>query len=95
VLAKSYARIHRQNLANFGVLPLTFAHPEDYDSLASGVRFRLQDVRARLRAGAIIEIAVSDGRRIGATLPSSQREIDMIRAGGLIEMTRSVMTAAG
>src|SRR3954467_11474274 len=51
VLARSFARIHWQNLVNFGVLPLTFADPGDYDSLKLGDVIRLSGVHAILRSG--------------------------------------------
>ncbi|MFT5855780.1 MAG: aconitate hydratase, partial [Verrucomicrobiales bacterium] len=41
VVAKSFARIHLQNLANFGILPLTFVEPSDYDRLSQGAILRL------------------------------------------------------
>ncbi|HVW27986.1 MAG TPA: aconitate hydratase [Polyangiaceae bacterium] len=93
VLAKSYARIHRQNLANFGVLPLTFERPEDYESIQPGMRFHLKELRTSLKAGGTVDVDVAGGRRIRAVLPSSQRELEMIGAGGLIEMARSALAA--
>jgi aconitate hydratase len=50
VIAKSFARIHWQNLANFGILPLQFADPGDYDRLDQGDVIRLDDLRAQLSA---------------------------------------------
>ncbi|MFC5213770.1 aconitate hydratase [Streptomyces coerulescens] len=52
VVAKSYARIHWQNLTNFGVLPLEFDDPGDYDRIDTGDRLRLTDLRTALRPGA-------------------------------------------
>ncbi|MFI9585477.1 aconitate hydratase [Streptomyces sp. NPDC052236] len=52
VIAKSYARIHWQNLANFGVLPLEFADPADYDHIDPGDRLRLENLHAALAPGA-------------------------------------------
>ncbi|MCQ4080002.1 aconitate hydratase [Streptomyces sp. RB6PN25] len=52
VVAKSYARIHWQNLANFGVLALEFAHPGDYDRIDTGDRLRLDGLHAALAPGA-------------------------------------------
>ncbi|MBV8911796.1 MAG: aconitate hydratase, partial [Acetobacteraceae bacterium] len=51
VAARSFARIHWQNLVNFGVLPLTFADPADYDRLRQGDVLKLSGVRGSLRAG--------------------------------------------
>jgi aconitate hydratase len=51
VLAKSYARIHWQNLANFGVLPLEFTEPGDYDRIDPGDRLEITDLRTALSDG--------------------------------------------
>lgn len=61
VLAKSYARIHWQNLANFGVLALEFADPADYERISQGDRLCLADARAVLADGAADEGAPADG----------------------------------
>ncbi|WP_369394436.1 aconitate hydratase [Streptomyces sp. CG1] len=52
VIAKSYARIHWQNLTNFGVLPLEFADRGDYDRIEVGDRLRLENLRTALAPGA-------------------------------------------
>jgi aconitate hydratase len=52
VIAKSYARIHWQNLTNFGVLPLEFDNPGDYDRIDTGDRLRLENLRTALAPGA-------------------------------------------
>ena len=51
VLAKTFARIHWQNLVNYGVLPLTFAHTADYDRIAQGDVICLGGLHAALRRG--------------------------------------------
>src|SRR5262249_55573608 len=55
VIARGFARIHHQNLINFGVLPLRFTDPSDYEHLQTGQRLLLQDLRARVESGAVIE----------------------------------------
>lgn len=52
VIAKSYARIHWQNLTNFGVLPLEFDDPGDYDRIDTGDRLRLENLHTGLAPGA-------------------------------------------
>ena len=47
-LVKSFARIHKANLINFGILPLTFENPRDYDLLSQGQTLELPGVRQRL-----------------------------------------------
>ena len=84
IIAKSLARIHRSNLINFGILPLTFASPADYDRLREGVRVSIP--AAALRAGQALTAGVHtpDGSRIAFTVINdlSQTELDIIRAGG-------------
>jgi aconitate hydratase len=52
VLAKGFARIHSENLINFGVLPLTFVDPVDYEGIQAGDMLRLAGLRRSLPAGA-------------------------------------------
>ena len=51
VLAKSFARIHRQNLINYGIVPLLFVEPTDYDRLEKGEVLRVGDLRRKLQRG--------------------------------------------
>ena len=81
VVAKSLARIHRDNLVNFGILPLTFVNPEDYERLAQGLRISLDAStlspggKSVLRAGDM-EIPVSNNL--------TSKELEIIRAGGML-----------
>ena len=89
VVAKSYSRIHWQNLANFGILALEFADEADYDVLEQGSTIRLEGIRDALE---------SDTREIEATLGEDQtltllhrlssRQRDMVLRGGLIPVFR-------
>jgi aconitate hydratase len=63
VIAKSYARIHWQNLANFGVLPLKFADTADYDRIDPGDRLRLDNLRTPLAPGAGSELRLHNTTR--------------------------------
>jgi aconitate hydratase len=89
VLARSFARIHWQNLANFGVLPLTFAEAADYDAVAQGDILRLKRVLDALKAGPAFEIEnVTKSRRLQVRHGYSGRQIDVLAAGGLINWAR-------
>jgi aconitate hydratase len=89
VLAKSFARIHWQNLVNYGVLPLNFAHPADYDRIAQGDLIHLEALHSALRGGAEIQARVgSDEWRITLMHELSPRQIDVLLAGGLINFVR-------
>ncbi|MBW2092247.1 MAG: aconitate hydratase, partial [Deltaproteobacteria bacterium] len=70
-LAKSFARIHKANLINFGILPLTFVRPDDYDGIAEGDAMAIEDVRERILGGAV-EIPVQvGGKAIMTSLDAS------------------------
>ncbi len=83
VIAKSFARIHWQNLANFGVLALEFTDPDDYDSIDQGAVIRLDGIRESLEAGDTITATVDD-REITLRHRLSPRQIQMVLAGGRI-----------
>jgi aconitate hydratase len=88
-LAKTFARIHWQNLVNYGVLPLTFTHTADYDRIAQGDVIRLGGLHAALRRGAEIQARVgSDEWRITLMHELSPRQIEVLLAGGLINFVR-------
>jgi len=94
VLAKSFARIHRQNLVSFGVLPLTFADPDDSDRLEPGSVLTIEDPGGRIAAGPEVEIGLADGGTIAARHDCSDREVAILRAGGLINHVRDRDAAA-
>ena len=91
VMAKSFARIHWQNLVNFGVLPMTFADPATYDRLKPGNKIKIEKFADALAAGNEIEVTIEPG---GAKLKLkhelSDRQIGIIRAGSLINAEREV-----
>jgi aconitate hydratase len=91
VLAKGFARIHRQNLINYGVLPLVFVDPEDYDRLRKGDVLHARDLRRILESGK--EIMLECGRPIAARHGLTEKQVDTILAGGLINWRRKQRTA--
>lgn len=89
VCAVSWARIHWQNLANFGVLPLTFSDADDYEAIESGDELAIDGVFEVLDAGD--EVVVENrtqGTSYAMTHGLSQRQIEMIRAGSLVARVR-------
>ncbi|HEX7354479.1 MAG TPA: aconitate hydratase [Mycobacteriales bacterium] len=86
VVAKSFARIHWQNLANFGILPLRFDDPADYDALEQGASLCLGGLREGLAVGEPLR-ATADGRDITLRHDLSARQVEMVLAGGRIPMT--------
>jgi aconitate hydratase len=91
VLAKGFARIHRQNLINYGVLPLVFVDPEDYDRLRKGDVLHLRDLHRALESGK--EILLECGRPIAAKHGLTEKQVDTILAGGLINWHREQRAA--
>jgi len=86
VAAKSFERIHHENLVNFGVLPLTFTRAADYDAIAAGAALRIDDVRGQLQRGGAIVATLADGTRITLAHTLGAKESAMILAGGLLNM---------
>ncbi|HEX6774546.1 MAG TPA: aconitate hydratase, partial [Methylomirabilota bacterium] len=88
VLAKSFARIHRANLINWGLVPLEFDDPTDYEAIQRDDMLRFDDLRDALHAGR--KIAVTN-ERTGATFHArcllTTRERDLLLAGGLLAQT--------
>ncbi|MDQ0380723.1 aconitate hydratase [Amycolatopsis thermophila] len=87
VVAKSFARIHWQNLANFGILALEFTDPADYDRVEQGHVLRLRGVRAQLSEGE--EITATDTTTetdIALRHRLSPRQVEAVLAGGRIPL---------
>ena len=87
VIAKSFARIHAANLVNAGILPLTFANADDYESIALGDKLVLNDVRSCIKEGREI-VLKANGKEIKLVSSLSGRDRDIILAGGLLEFTK-------
>ncbi|WP_433136628.1 aconitate hydratase [Actinomadura nitritigenes] len=89
VLARGYARIHWQNLVNFGILPLEFADEADYDRVEQGDRLRIEGVRAALEKGAEIGVRnVTKDETYRARHRLSPRQRELVAAGGQIPLLR-------
>jgi aconitate hydratase len=89
VIAKSYARIHWQNLANFGILPLQFTDDADYGHIAAGDDLFVADLRAAVAAGT--DVTIHNRTRNASYLTRhrlSVRQVAMILAGGQIPRLR-------
>ena len=83
VVAKSFARIHWQNLPCFGVLPLTFADPADYDRVGEAQTLIIDDIPGQLREGRSVLTSL-DGKRLMLDHQLSQRQIEILTFGGVI-----------
>jgi aconitate hydratase len=93
VLVKSFARIHRANLINAGILPLTFVNEADYDTISQGDVLALNGIRKLVEDG-VSEITVvnkTTGKEIPVLCELSGRTKDIMLAGGLLDYTRENM----
>jgi aconitate hydratase len=89
VMAKSFARIHMANLCNYGILPLVFANPDDYNFINPGATIIYREIRRHLTSGAV-EIGVElDGGKIEVLLNVSDRMRRMLLAGGALNLVRT------
>ena len=83
VLAKSVERIHRANLINFGIVPFIFDDAKDYDGLEAGDKIELVDIRKAVEGDGKVTVKVG-GKTLTATASLSDREKQLILAGGLL-----------
>jgi len=87
-VAKSFARIHKANLCNFGILPLTFKNPEDYQGLSKGTKVVFREIRKRIEQGET-EIPIEvNGKQIVTLLDVSQRQRQALLAGGTLNLVK-------
>ena len=86
VVAKSFARIHAANLINAGILPLTFENPEDYDKLEQNTALSLENLFEGMENGKIV--MKSGDKEIPLVCSYTQRQIDILKAGGLLAYTK-------
>jgi len=85
VLAKSFARIHQQNLINFGVLALTFVNPSDYDNIQAGDVLRLTDLRRALAdRDQLFTDNITQGTKLQVSCDMTPRQVEFFLRGGVI-----------
>ena len=94
VLVKSFARIHRANLINAGILPLTFVNEADYEKINQGDEIVLADVRADVEAdmSKLTVVNKTTGAEIPVLCELTGRTKDIILAGGLLDYTREQLS---
>jgi aconitate hydratase len=90
ILTKSYARIHRSNLINFGILPLTFKDPDEFLRVQQGDILRITNLRKGLTPGGFLTIENETQKRSFEALHGlNRRETEILLAGGLLNHTAS------
>ncbi len=86
VITKSFARIHAANLINAGIMPLTFVNPDDYDTVNEGDDILLGDVFEAVKNGKMTMTV--GGKSIELACAFTDRQIDILKAGGLLPYTK-------
>ena len=90
VVAKSFARIHVANLINFGIVPLTFENPADYDKLTEGDALAVVGFADGVAsADKLILKDLTNGAEISLCLNATERQRAILGAGGLLNYTRA------
>jgi aconitate hydratase len=90
VLAKSIERIHRANLINFCMVPLTFSDPADFDRLAQDETLEIKGLREAVQNSDEVAVTQADGSTFKAQLTLSQRDRDILLADGLLSFTHKM-----
>lgn len=90
VIAKSFARIHKANLINSGILPLTFVKEEDYEDIDMGDVLKIENAVEQVRSGKnIIVKNLTKGKSFEVRLEVSDRNREILIAGGMINYVKS------
>ena len=89
VLAKSFARIHRANLINSGILPLTFVNEEDFNLIQQDDMLQIENAVDQIFKGELLNVTnLTQNHSFQVSLELSSRQRDIILAGGLLNDTR-------
>lgn len=89
VVAKSFARIHKNNLINNGILPLVFEDPADYDRIAVGDDLKIDDAVDAIGTGRVTLTNVTKNESYPLSIEISERQREMLVAGGLINRMKA------
>ncbi|PBB07122.1 MULTISPECIES: aconitate hydratase [Salimicrobium] len=88
-IVKDFARIHWQNLANFGILPLTFVNESDWDEISQGDTLVFTGLRDKIREGNELEVEIKGkDKKIKVEHALSERQIEIMETGGLINWVK-------
>lgn len=88
VIAKSFARIHWQNLINFGILPVTFVDPRMYDEIELNDVIGAENLYTKIREGKELKLTIDTTRDLMVKHDLSERQIEILAAGGLINWVK-------
>ena len=89
VIAKSFARIHVANLINFGIVPMTLENENDYDKITEGEKILIENFKSAVEQGDTAYLKTSGGEIIRLSLNLSDRQREILLAGGMLNYTKS------
>jgi aconitate hydratase len=93
VFAKTFARMHHQNLINFGILPLRFQDDADYERINPGDELQIDGAREAIQKGREVRVRnVTQDYEFTAQHDLTPRQVDIALAGGLLNYVRSSQT---
>ena len=94
ILAKSYARIHRSNLINFGILPLTFKDQDEFEKVQQEDRLKIENIQNSLKRDGFLRVEnVTQQRVFEVSHGLNHRETEVLLAGGLLNYIRGGMAS--
>ncbi len=89
-IVKDFARIHKANLINFGILPLLFESDADYDKINQGDVLSISNARAQIKEGTTVTVKnETQGYEFVAKAPLSERDKEIVLAGGKLNFTKA------
>jgi len=89
IITKSFARIHKANLINAGILPFTFKNESDYDRISEGDELSLENVREKISNGEAVTVKnITKNEEYELEYDYSERQTKMLLAGGLLNYTK-------
>ncbi|WP_271813743.1 aconitate hydratase [Clostridium beijerinckii] len=89
VIAKSFARIHKANLINNGIVPMEFKNEADYDKIELTDDLKMEDIQAALESGIVKVKNLTKGIEFDATVDLTEKEIAVIKEGGRLNYVKA------
>ena len=89
VIAKSFARIHKANLINNGIVPMEFKNEADYDKIDLVDDLKMEDIQAALETGVVKVKNLTKGTEFEATVDLTEKEIAVIKEGGRLNYVKA------
>jgi len=89
VIAKSFARIHKANLINNGIVPIEFKNEADYEKIDLVDDLKMEDIQAALESGVVKVKNLTKGIEFEATVDLTEKEIAVIKEGGRLNYVKA------